>query len=160
MSSKSTKGKSATEGVAIGPLSVTPTVFAGGGLIWRRSDSDRIELLMIHRPSYDDWSFPKGKRESGESDENCALREVAEETGFSCRLGPELATCFYVDRMGRFKQVRYWAMTLESTEPDGADDEVDVMMWMPIELVPGRLSYGRDRPVFDSFCSLVVCGGL
>lgn len=160
MNSKTTKIDSVADDATQLAQTFTPTVFAAGGLIWRRGDGDRLELLMIHRPGYDDWSFPKGKREPGETDEDCAVREVAEETGFTCRLGPELATCFYVDRNGRFKQVRYWVMTLESTEPDGADDEVDIMMWAPIESVPGRLTYDRDRPVFDSFCSLVVCGGL
>lgn len=136
-------------------------VFAAGGIPWRRDDAGAVEVLVIHRPRYNDWSFPKGKRDqSDESDEACALREVTEETGFACQLGVELATSFYRDRKGRTKQVRYWTMTVVDAERHPSDDEVDVMRWLPLDQVHARLSYERDRPVFDSFCALVVCGRL
>lgn len=126
-------------------------VRAAGGIIWREHRD--IEVVVIHRPRYDDWSFPKGKCEPGESDEECALREVAEETGLKCTMGSELASIQYEDRHGRLKQVRYWAM-----EPIGAssdwDDEVDVLCWLRRDAVTARLSYARDVAVFDSFCAL------
>lgn len=132
-------------------------VRAGGGVIWREGVDGRVEVLLVHRPRYDDWSFPKGKCEVGESDEDCALREVAEETGFVCEAGFELSPSFYLDRRGRTKQVRYWTMTVTGSIETPDDDEVDVLRWLRLRDVPDRLTYDRDRPVFDSFCALVAC---
>ena len=87
-------------------------VRAAGGLVWRRDDAGRVEIAMIHRPSYDDWTFPKGKRDPGETTKECALREVLEETGLVCELGIELTRTAYIDRKGRPKSVRYWTMTV------------------------------------------------
>jgi 8-oxo-dGTP diphosphatase len=104
------------------------------------------EVLLVHRPRYDDWSLPKGKLLPGETDEEAALREVEEETGLVCRLGAELATSEYVDARGRPKVVRYWLM-----EPvDGVfepHDEVDEVRWLPLDRVDEQLSYERDRVV-------------
>ena len=135
-------------------------VYAAGGVLWRRGDNGVVELLVVHRPRYDDWSFPKGKRDVGETDEACAVREVTEETGLVGEVGIELAASYYRDRKGRSKQVRYWAMTVRDVAPQESDDEVDVMRWLPLDQVEARLSYERDRPVFDSFCALVACGRL
>ncbi len=85
---------------------------AGGGVIWR-TKRGALQVFLIHRPDRD-WSVPKGKREPGESMKQCALREVEEETGFRCELGPEISTASYDDRKGRAKTVRYWAMTVGS----------------------------------------------
>ena len=68
---------------------LTPVVQAAGGVVVR-DGADGPEVLLVHRPAYDDWSFPKGKLEPGESDEECAVREVEEETGLRCALGREL----------------------------------------------------------------------
>ena len=135
-------------------------VRAGGGVVWREAGGGRVEVLVVHRPRYDDWSFPKGKCESDESYEECALREVAEETGFVCEPGFELSPSMYRDRRGRTKQVRYWTMTIvgPADPPDG--DEVDILRWLPLADVPGLLTYDRDRPVFESFCTLVACDHL
>ena len=85
-----------------------------------------IEVLVVHRPKYDDWSFPKGKREPVRRMTECALREVEEETGLRCTLGRELAGTSYADRHGRPKTVRYWVMRVESgcvrAEPRGGRD--------------------------------------
>jgi 8-oxo-dGTP diphosphatase len=127
------------------------TVRAGGGVVWRRVDDGRVEVLLVHRPRYDDWTFPKGKCEAAEADDRCALREVEEETGLRCVLGPEVATSRYIDNRGRDKVVRYWAMTVE-TELDWAPgDEVDDRAWVPVDRAAARLSYARDLPVLESF---------
>src|SRR5699024_9721130 len=101
------------------------TVLAAGGIVWRRLDDGTVEVLLVHRPAYDDWTFPKGKNDDGEDDEAAALREVLEETGLRCTLGPELASSRYVDAKGRDKVVRYWAMTVAEQHERSPDDEVD-----------------------------------
>ena len=84
--------------------------------MWRAGANGEAEVLVVHRPKYDDWTFPKGKNKPGEDDDICALREVEEETGFRCTLGPELTSTAYIDRKGRPKEVRYWIMTVEHGE--------------------------------------------
>jgi 8-oxo-dGTP pyrophosphatase MutT (NUDIX family) len=130
-------------------MTAEPVVRAAGGLVWRGSDG-AVELLLVHRPKYDDWTFPKGKCDPGESDEDAAIREVAEETGLRCRLDHELASSHYDDARGRPKLVRYWVMVAEegSFEPN---DEVDAVRWVPLAEVGDVLTYGRDRPVLESF---------
>ena len=76
-------------------LDVTETVRAAGGIVVRHRDEGAADVLLVHRPAYDDWSFPKGKCEDGESEEAAALREVEEETRLRCRLERELATTRY-----------------------------------------------------------------
>jgi len=108
-----------------------------------------VEILLIHRPKYDDWSLPKGKLDGGESSEAAALREVEEETGMRCALGSELPPVTYTDRHGRAKVVRYWAM-----EPVGGrfapNPEVDEVRWITPEGAGALLSYARDRRVTES----------
>ena len=128
----------------------TPLVYAAGGVVWRLGSSGDVEVLLVHRPKYEDWSLPKGKRDPGETDEQCALREVEEETGLVCTLGPELTTTEYVDRKGRPKIVRYWVMTVV----DGSftpTEEVDEIRWLSIERATRLLSYERDAAVLDAF---------
>jgi 8-oxo-(d)GTP phosphatase len=106
----------------------------------------RAELVLVHRPRYDDWTLPKGKAEDGESDEACALREVEEETGLECELWFELPAIAYRDLRGRRKRVRYWAM-----RPLGGALtprlEVDEAVWRPAAEAQRALSYERDRLV-------------
>lgn len=124
-------------------------VRAAGGVVWRREDGGQIRVLLIHRPKYDDWTFPKGKLDPGEEHEAAALREVAEETGLHCRLGTELASTTYRDRRGRLKRVRYWAMVpIAGAFTAGA--EVDEVRWLSLELADSWLSYDRDRTVLAS----------
>jgi 8-oxo-dGTP diphosphatase len=111
------------------------------------------EVLVVHRPRYDDWSLPKGTAEPGERDEDTALREVEEETGYHCILGSELPTVRYEDRRGRQKQVRFWHMTVSSDPSLGKDeeaafvpnDEVDERRWISPTAAATLLSYDADR---------------
>jgi 8-oxo-dGTP diphosphatase len=124
---------------------LTREVRAAGGVVWRRRDGDEVEVLLVHRPRYRDWTFPKGKVEDGETDEQAAVREVEEETGLRCELGPELPSTAYTDLKLRPKRVRYWAM--EATADGEAGSEVDEVQWVSIEEAPERLSHRRDREV-------------
>jgi 8-oxo-dGTP pyrophosphatase MutT (NUDIX family)/phosphohistidine phosphatase SixA len=129
-------------------VALTELVRAAGGVL-RRVGPEGIELLLVHRPRYDDWTFPKGKAHPGETDEETAVREVVEETGISARLGAELARTQYRDSRGRPKVVRYWAMQPESGsfEPH---DEVDEIKWVPIADAASELSYERDHEVLEA----------
>jgi 8-oxo-dGTP pyrophosphatase MutT (NUDIX family) len=118
-------------------------VKASGGVVWRRGDRG-IEVALVHRPRYDDWSFPKGKLDRGESWEDGALREVEEEIGMRCRLGHELPPTSYRDPKGRAKVVRYWMM--EPIDGEFApSNEVDEMRWLPVADAGRLLSYEHDR---------------
>jgi 8-oxo-dGTP diphosphatase len=123
----------------------TPTeiVQAAGGLVIRRQVGD-LELALVHRPVHEDWSFPKGKLEVGETFEAAALREVREETGMSCRLVRFLGHTEYVDRKGRSKAVAYWVMEVQggSFTPNL---EVDELRWLGLEEASQLLTYPRDR---------------
>jgi len=125
------------------------SVRAAGGVPWRRGLDGTVEVLLVHRPHYDDWSFPKGKCDKGEGDEACARREVAEETGLACRLGAELPEQRYQDHKGRDKVVRYWAM--QPGAGDGRlEHEVDEVAWLTLDAARRRLTYRRDVEVLDA----------
>jgi 8-oxo-dGTP pyrophosphatase MutT (NUDIX family) len=126
----------------------TSYIRAAGGVI-QRSGPGGPEVALVHRPRYDDWTFPKGKLTDGESDEEGALREVLEETGLQCRLGPFLGSRRYRDRHGRDKIVRYWRMTAESGD-FRPSDEVDELEWLAIPQALERLTYPRDRGLLRS----------
>lgn len=120
-------------------------VRAAGGVPVRTGPGG-VEVLVVHRPQYDDWSFPKGKCVGGESDEACAVREVEEETGLQCALEGELPSTSYRDSKGRPKQVRYWRLRVTG----GAlafDHEIDEARWVPADEAERLLSYERDLAV-------------
>ena len=117
---------------------------AAGGVVCRIGPSDETEIAIIHRPAYDDWTLPKGKVEPDESPENCALREVREETGFRCELRRPLGCTAYVDRRGRDKVACYWVMEVRGGR-FRPGIEVDKLVWLPVAQAVKRLTYGRDR---------------
>ncbi|MEV6780109.1 NUDIX hydrolase [Streptomyces syringium] len=132
-------------------------VLAAGCALWRRSPHDgRLELGLVHRPKYDDWSWPKGKLKRGEEALAGALREVLEETGMTCEPGPALPTAHYLTE-GRPKEVRYWA----ARATGGAftpNREVDRILWLPPAAARNRLTHDRDRRLVDALLAVLRAG--
>jgi 8-oxo-(d)GTP phosphatase len=123
-------------------------VRAAGGVV-RRVGATGAEVLLVHRPRYTDWTFPKGKAKPGEPDDAAALREVEEETGLRCSLIEELPSTSYHDSRGRQKIVRYWTMKPQSGE-FSPHDEVDAVLWLRHAEAAERLSYHRDLDVLGA----------
>jgi 8-oxo-dGTP diphosphatase len=123
-------------------------VRAAGGVVLRRSRSGTLETVLVHRPAYDDWTFPKGKLLRGETDEEAAVREVEEETGLRCQLGREVGTTSYRDPQGRQKTARYWEMAPIQGEL-AATNEVDEARWVPLEDAADMLTHARDRELLE-----------
>jgi 8-oxo-(d)GTP phosphatase len=122
---------------------VSEPVRAAGGIILRGEGSDR-SVALVHRPRYDDWSFPKGKLDQDEDEASAALREVEEETGLRCKLGRSVGAVTYRDRRGRSKVVRYFQMDANG----GAftpNHEVDELRWVAVDEATHVLSYTHDR---------------
>jgi 8-oxo-dGTP diphosphatase len=119
-------------------------VRAAGGLVFREGDRGDAEIVLVHRSAYNDWTFPKGKLDRGESEPQAALREVEEETSLVCTLGREAGVTSYRDPAGRAKTVRYWEMT-----PVGGAllpaNEIDDARWVALAEAPARLTHVRDR---------------
>lgn len=135
-------------------------VRAAGGVVWRGSGDD-IEVALVHRPAYDDWSIPKGKLRRGEHPLAGAVREVSEETGHAVRLGPPLGETAYELPNGRGKRVRYWSMRACG---DGgalhADGEVDELRWLPPDEALTWLQPRREQPVLRAFAERRRAGTL
>lgn len=126
-----------------------PATLAAGGVVWQ-DPASRVEVVLVHRPRHGDWSLPKGSVLAGETPEQGARREVEEETGLCCTLGPEMAPVRYRDRRGRQKVVRFWSMTpvaLGARE----GDEVDQVRWLPLVDAIALVGKARDREVLESF---------
>ena len=117
---------------------------AAGGVVCRSTRSGETEIAVIHRPQYDDWTLPKGKIEPDESPEDCALREVREETGLRCGLMRPLGCTAYVDRRGRDKVACYWVMEVRGGR-FRPGIEVDKLQWLSVDDAIKRLTYGRDK---------------
>jgi 8-oxo-dGTP diphosphatase len=133
-------------------------VLAAGGVVWRSANGTRpkrsteVEIAVVHRPKYDDWSLPKGKVDPGEQMVVTARREVAEETGFTATCGRVVGDQRYTVAAGP-KFVRYWAMH-DVNGSFEAQDEVDVLRWLPPEEAAARLDYAHDRGLLNSFAAL------
>jgi 8-oxo-dGTP pyrophosphatase MutT (NUDIX family) len=130
----------------------TATIRAAGGVVWRMGAAG-LEVLLVHRPGYQDWTFPKGKADPGETDEHCALREVAEETGHRCALGRELPSTEYLDAKGRPKHVRYWEMRVIVDDGFTPNREIDDLAWVSVAEARERLTYDHDRTVLGAFAA-------
>jgi len=131
--------------------STTYEIEAAGGVVVRRH-AGCTEVVLVHRPKYDDWSLPKGKLDPGEGVERGALREVLEETGLTCRCLRRLGSIVYRDSRGRRKRVRYWVMEavageVEKREPDG---EIDEARWVERTEARRLASYAHDRELIEA----------
>ncbi|MDQ1288888.1 MAG: 8-oxo-(d)GTP phosphatase [Actinomycetota bacterium] len=147
-----------TQAGAEGP----PDVVAAGVVCWRRArEGDGLEVLVVHRPARDDWSWPKGKPERRESLTECAVREAREETGAEVLLGRPLPTTRYRLPDGRLKEVSYWAArAISSGRPTASAREVDRSAWLPLEEVSRRLTYTPDREPLAALSAFAEAGTL
>ncbi|WP_301122458.1 NUDIX hydrolase [Mycolicibacterium fortuitum] len=143
MSDDSTKGTKAG----------TKLVPAAGAVLWRGGEDAMgaavTEVAVIHRPRYDDWSLPKGKVELDETDPVAAVREVHEETGYTAQLGRRLGSISYDIPQGT-KRVWYWAARAAGGDFT-PNDEVDKLIWLPVDAAMDQLGYPQDRKVLRRF---------
>lgn len=119
-------------------------VRAAGGVVHRTREDAELEVLVIHRPKYGDWTLPKGKLDPDETVEHAAVREVHEETGYATEIERRIGETAYRDRNGRPKRVTYFSM-----RPTGGEfapnDEVDEVRWVTLGEAKELLSYSHDR---------------
>ncbi|MFG1795583.1 NUDIX domain-containing protein [Nocardia sp. NPDC049149] len=133
---------------------MTANIHAAGAVLWRRRPRGALEIAVVHRPKYQDWSLPKGKLDPGETPVLAAVREVREETGLDCRLGRYLGKVTYpVPGHRKLKRVDYWSAEAVGGEFT-ANAEVDVLQWYPLDRVMDQLSYPMDRQVVRAFTRL------
>jgi 8-oxo-dGTP diphosphatase len=128
-------------------------VYAAGAVLWRTGGADpaasAVEVALIHRPRYDDWSLPKGKIDPGETAPVAAVREIFEETGHHAVLGRRLDLVSYPIEQG-IKKVHYWAARSTGGEFT-AGNEVDELVWLPVADAKDKLSYPHDRKMLRHF---------
>lgn len=142
------------------PRSGVRTRLAAGALCWRYGPAG-LEVLLVHRPKYNDWSWPKGKLEPGELLPVCAVREVAEETGVQIRLGRPLPDVTYNDGDGRPKRVSYWAASVVRIGRRTASPrEIDRTAWMPLDKARRKLTSPSDQGPLDALISYAQSGTL
>jgi 8-oxo-dGTP diphosphatase len=146
-------GRSATGSRSVG--AEQDVVRAAGGVVLRDIAGGRREVAVVHRPGRDDWSLPKGKLAPDESFEECALREVQEETGMRCRLHRFVGFTEYRDRRDRPKVVLYWLMDFLDGE-FAPSDEVDEMRWLELTIAQRALTYERDRDLVASLDAVIL----
>ena len=126
-------------------------IIAAGGVVWRETKDSKIELAIIHRPKYDDWTFPKGKLDTGEELISGAYREILEETGLDIELGPYLGEVEY-ETPEEAKRVSYWAAkALSSSKEFYPNNEVDVLEWHEIDVVRQKLTRHSDKEILEIF---------
>jgi 8-oxo-dGTP diphosphatase len=128
-------------------------VYAAGGVVWRENSDGRVEVAIVHRPRYDDWTLPKGKVEPGETLISAAVREINEETGYDVRLGRHLRRVSYDLRGPGRKHVHYWSAEVVAGGFT-PNHEVDEIRWLPVESASEDLSYRLDQKVLATFAEL------
>jgi 8-oxo-dGTP diphosphatase len=126
---------------------VSDVLLSAGAVLWRHA-AGGIEVLLVHRAKYDDWSLPKGTREPGEHVLLTATREVIEETSVRPVLGPRLGTAEYLAH-GRPKQVEYWS-ALSRDDRAAASHEIDAVVWLPRPQALDLVSYAHDADLITS----------
>ena len=130
---------------------MSAAIIAAGGVVWRRDSEGEIQVLLVHRPRYDDWSLPKGKLEEGEALISCAYREILEETGISIKLGPYIGSVEYYVPDG-LKNVSYWSASLiEDRSTFHPNEEVDQIIWLDLESAILRVTRDSDGYILDRF---------
>jgi 8-oxo-dGTP pyrophosphatase MutT (NUDIX family) len=129
--------------------SANGVIRAAGALVWR-SSGQGLEVAVVHRPRYDDWSFPKGKRERGEHVLMTAVREVAEETGVVAELIDKLGDVEYsYERRGRRrnKRVAFYLFEYRSGSLEDHDQEIEEARWMPLEEAARELTHPGEQEI-------------
>ncbi|REK37447.1 MAG: NUDIX hydrolase [Actinobacteria bacterium] len=137
-----------------GPVNLPPvtrTIRAAGGVVLKKTSKGNLRVLISHRPRYDDWSFPKGKMDKGETPEETAIREILEETGYHCRIVAPLRTTRY--RVGSgIKEVDWFAMRPLPDSPGfKKNSEVDEIQWVGRKEAKKALDYEHDRNLIRDF---------
>jgi 8-oxo-dGTP diphosphatase len=145
------------------------TIVAAGGLVWRVREGT-LQVLAVHRPRYNDWSWPKGKVHRGETLPECAVREVYEETGKQVMLGQVLPSVRYTLKNGRAKRVTYWAAETTSTSHPSLlarpryrlapKSEIDNTRWLSVEEAKNKITMKSDLKVLDVLARAYEAGRL
>jgi phosphohistidine phosphatase SixA/8-oxo-dGTP pyrophosphatase MutT (NUDIX family) len=131
-----------------------PTILAAGAVLWRHIEGDAIEIALVHRPRYDDWTLPKGKLEDGEHLLACAAREIREETGAIAHFGPLLGEITY-DVEDERKTVTYWAArAVEMRQPTAPAEEIGRVQWLSPSEARAMMTYEHDREVLNEFLEI------
>ena len=132
---------------------MSATILAAGAVLWRKSEKKKIEVLIIHRPKYDDWTFPKGKAEIGEPLIACAYREVLEETNIETAFGPYLGEVEYLTNDGK-KKVSFWSAKVIKEKEFNPNAEVDQLKWVEVTKVKELLTLDTDRKILEQFLQI------
>jgi 8-oxo-(d)GTP phosphatase len=128
-------------------------ILAAGAVLWRKSEKQKIEVLIIHRPKYDDWTFPKGKAEIGEPLIACAYREVLEETNIETAFGPYLGEVEYLTNDGK-KKVSFWSAKVVKEKEFNPNAEVDQLKWVEVTKVKEMLTLDTDIKILEQFLKI------
>ncbi len=129
---------------------------AAGTIPWRINEIGEVEVAIVHRPRYDDWSFPKGKLDRGEEIIACAYRETLEETGFDTKLGVYIGQIEYFTPDG-LKKVSYWAAQLKDGQQEfKSNSEVDQLLWVEIDTAEEKLTRVGDREILAKFADAPI----
>lgn len=142
-------------------MAIEQVMQAAGGVVWRKSGTanqsgSAVDLLLVHRPKYDDWTFPKGKCDPGETLAETAVREIGEETGLEVRLGMPLRNHSYPIAAGT-KSVTYWCARPVGSGGLGSflpNAEVDEVRWVRMREADELLTYGHDHEILEAFREL------